>query len=151
MHLMVDYPNSESEHKILNLVRNERKTEFSEHIKSKLKISEIGQARQTILELHMTEPVEQYIVQLIAATRDPQSEIKPWIEYGASPRGTIALDICSRATAWLDGRDYVTPEDVQQIAHDVLRHRLVLSFDAEAQSITSDSLIDSLIAQVPVP
>ena len=99
----------------------------------------------------MTEPVEQYIVQLIAATRDPQSEIKPWIEYGASPRGTIALDLCSRAMAWLDGRDYVTPEDVQHIAHDVLRHRLVLSFDAEAQSITSDSLIDSLIAQVPVP
>ena len=151
MHLLVDYPNSQSEHKILNLVRNEQKTEFLEPTDSKLKISEIVQARQSILKLHMTEPVEQYIVQLIAATRDPQSEIKPWIEYGASPRGTIALDLCSRAMAWLDGRDYVTPEDVQHIAHDVLRHRLVLSFDAEAQSITSDSLIDSLIAQVPVP
>jgi len=151
MHLLVDYPDSESEHKILNLVRSERQAEYSDHNKSTLKQSQINQARQSILKLHMTTPVEQYIVQLIAATRDPQSEIKPWIDYGASPRGTIALDICSRALAWLEGREYVTPEDVQDIAHDVLRHRLVLSFEAEAQSITSDSLIDSLIAQVPVP
>ena len=151
MHLLVDYPDSESELKILNLVRDEQNAEYSNLQEKMLKISEINQAKQSLLKLHMTQPVEQYIVQLIAATRDPKSELKPWIEFGASPRGTIALDLCARAIAWIHDRDYVTPEDVQEIAHDVLRHRLVLTFDAEAQGVTSDSLIDSLINQVPVP
>ena len=151
MHLLVDYPDSESELKILNLVRNERKTEHIHESNRPLKSSMVSSARQSILKLHMSETIEQYIVQLVAATRDTDSELKQWLDYGASPRGTISLDICARALAWLDGRDYVAPEDVQNVAHDVLRHRLVLSFEAEAQNVTSDKLIDTLIEQVPVP
>ena len=151
MHLLVDYPDSESELKILNLVRNERQTEHIDESNRPLKSSMVSSASQSILKLHMSETIEQYIVQLVAATRDTDSELKQWLDYGASPRGTISLDICARALAWLDGRDYVAPEDVQNGAHDVLRHRLVLSFEAEAQNVTSDKLIDTLIEQVPVP
>ena len=151
MHLLVTYPTSDAEHQILNLVRNERKQKTEGNPTSILKIDEINQARQSMLNQHMTESVEQYIVQLVIATRDPDSSLKQWIEYGASPRGTIALDSCARTTSWLDGRDYVTPEDVQRVAHDVLRHRLVLTFEAEAQGISSDDLIDSFIEQVTVP
>ena len=151
MHLLVDYPDSESELKILNLVRNERHTEHIDESIRPLKSSIVSSARQSILKLHTSETIEQYIVQLVAATRDSDSELKQWLDYGASPRGTISLDICARALAWLDGRDYVAPEDVQNVAHDVLRHRLVLSFEAEAQNVTSNKLIDTLIEQVPVP
>ena len=151
MHLLVDYPDSESELKILNLVRSERKAEHISVPNKSLKSGLVSSARQSVLKLHMSEPIEQYIVQLVAATRDPDSEIKHWLDYGASPRGTISLDICARALAWLKGRDYVAPEDVQNVIHDVLRHRLVLSFEAEAQNITSDHLIDTLIEQIPVP
>ena len=151
MHLLVDYPDSESELKILNLVRNERQAEHTDEPIKPLKNSLVSSARQSVLKLHMSETIEQYIVQLIAATRDTDSDLKQWLDYGASPRGTISLDICARALAWLDGRDYVAPEDIQNVAHDVLRHRLVLSFEAEAQNVTSDNLIDTLIEQVPVP
>jgi MoxR-like ATPase len=85
------------------------------------------------------------------ATREARGELGTWLEFGASPRGTIALDQCARALAWLAGRDYVTPNDVQAVAHDVLRHRLILTFDAEAQGISSDQVIDRLLDQVPVP
>ncbi|HAR30931.1 MAG TPA: AAA family ATPase, partial [Gammaproteobacteria bacterium] len=78
-------------------------------------------------------------------------ELAQWIEFGASPRGTIALDQAARAVAWLDGRQWVTPEDVQSVAHDALRHRLILTFDAQAQGITTDRAIDRLLEQVPVP
>jgi len=89
---------------------------------------------------------------LILATRDPGrygEELGSWIDYGASPRATISLDRCARANAWLNGRDYVSPDDVRAVAHDVLRHRLILSFEAEASGITPDRVIDTLIANVP--
>jgi len=104
--------------------------------------------------MHMADSVEEYLVQLIMATRKPlaySEDIARWIDYGASPRGTIALDICSRAVAWLDGRDFVSPEDVQAVAHDALRHRLILSFEADAQGILSDQILDDLVRVVPVP
>ena len=81
----------------------------------------------------------------------PQGELAKWLDYGSSPRGTIGLDTCARALAWLDGRDFVTPQDIQNVAHDVLRHRLILSFEADAQGITSDQVIDLLLQNVPVP
>ena len=112
---------------------------------------QIFAARQEILNLHMAEPVERYIVALILATRKPPEELAPLIELGASPRGTIGLDLCARANAWLAERDFVTPEDVQAVAADVLRHRIICSFDADAQGISCDTLIDQLLAQVPVP
>ena len=110
-------------------------------------------ARRAALALHMAPAVEEYIVQLVIATREPagyDSELAGWIEYGGSPRATIALDRCARAHAWLAGRDFVTPDDVQAIAADVLRHRLLLSFDAEARGIDTDQVIARLLRAVPV-
>ncbi len=110
-------------------------------------------ARDKILMLHMAEPVEIYITQLVNATRQPKlysDELASWIQYGASPRASLAFDRCSRALAWLDNRDYVSAEDVQQLAHEILRHRVLLSYQAEMQGITIDNVIDELLRQVPV-
>ena len=110
-------------------------------------------ARAQILQLHIAEPVEQYIAQLVDASRHPQpysQQLADWIEYGASPRASLALDRCSRALAWLEGRDYVSPEDVQQLAHEVLRHRILLTYQAEADGVSIDAVIDELLAKVPV-
>jgi MoxR-like ATPase len=103
--------------------------------------------------MHMSSPVEQYIVQLVIASRKPgaySEELAGWIEYGGSPRATIALDRCARAHAWLRGQDYVSPDDVQAVAGDVFRHRLLLSFEAEANGVTPDRVIGELLALVPV-
>ena len=150
LHVLVDYPDREAETKILQLVRNEN-AQISAPSQTLITQHNIFSARQEMLALHMAEPVERYIVELILATRNPPERIKPWLEFGASPRGTIGLDMCARALAWLNDRNFVTPEDVQSVAHDVLRHRLILSFDADAQGITTDQVIDDLIALVPVP
>jgi len=101
----------------------------------------------------MSTPVEQYIVQLVLATRNAglySQQLDGWIEYGGSPRATIALDRCARALAWLKGQDFVSPDDVQAVAADVLRHRLLLSFEAEANGVTPDQVIRELLALVPV-
>ena len=100
----------------------------------------------------MNEAVEEYLVQVILATRNTQAyggDLAKWLDFGASPRATIALDRCSRAVAWLDHRDYVTPDDIRSVAHDVLRHRLILSFEAEAAGINTNHVIDTLLATVP--
>jgi MoxR-like ATPase len=114
----------------------------------------IAQARNAVSEVYLSDPVEEYLVRLINHTRKSPGGgdvLDGWLAYGASPRGTIALDICARANAWLQGRDYVTPADIQSIAHDVLRHRLLLSYEAEAEGVTSDIVVDKLLAQVAVP
>jgi len=101
--------------------------------------------------MHMAPVVEDYIVQLTMATRQPElygTDLANWLDYGASPRGTIALDICARANAYLRGKDFVTPDDVQAVAHDVLRHRVIVSFEAEATGITADTVIDTLLQRV---
>ena len=100
----------------------------------------------------MSEAVEEYLVQLILATRNSTAysgELGQWLDYGASPRATIALDKCSRALAWMEGRDFVTPDDIRAVAHDVLRHRLILSFEAEAGGINANQVIDKLLETVP--
>ena len=105
------------------------------------------------LRAKMAPAVEQYIVSLIQATRTPElydKELRGWIQIGASPRGTIGLDKCSRALAWLRGRDFVRPDDVQTIAHDVLRHRILLSYDAQAEGTKVDKVIDRLVDLVAV-
>ena len=150
MHVVVDYPDAAAEADILHLVRNETRNAVSEP-PLELKQSTVFTARQALVALHMTDPVERYIVELVMATRNPSGELAHAIEYGGSPRATIALDICARALAWMGGRDFVTPEDVQQVAYDVLRHRLILTFEADAEGITPDHVIDRLISQVPVP
>jgi len=152
MHVKVGYPDERSETEILHLVRAETGSQTSEATPPyRLTEEDIFAARQSILSLYMAEPIERYIVALTMASREGRGELGTWLEFGASPRGTIAMDQCSRTLAWLGGRDFVTPEDVQAIAHDVLRHRLILSFDAEAQGVTTDDAIDLLIEQVPVP
>lgn len=150
MHIMVDYPAPETEHLILQLSRKEALNEPAQGIEL-LTQETLFAARKEALAVHMAEPVEEYLVQLILATRDSQSyggDLANWLDYGASPRATIALDRCSRAMAWLQGRDFVTPDDIRAVAHDVLRHRLILSFDAEASGVTANQVIDTLLETV---
>ena len=152
LHVNVGYPDRDAERAILKLTRDEA-AEVGVAQPSVLPQQAIFDARQAVLALHMAEPVEQYIVELIIASRDPQPyspELANWIEFGGSPRATIALDRCARAHAWLRGADFVTPDDVQAVVADVLRHRLILSFEAEANGIRPDQVIDTLLEHVPV-
>ncbi|WP_346839875.1 MoxR family ATPase [Microbulbifer sp. SAOS-129_SWC] len=151
MQVNLAYPGAEAEAKILRLARSE--ASLGENRPSHI-ISQdiIFRARQQILEMQMVEAVETYTVQLVIATREPakyDSELASWLDFGASPRATIALDRCARARAWLSGRDYVTPDDVMDVAPDILRHRLLLSFEAEAAGVTADQVIQRLLQQVP--
>ena len=150
MHIMVDYPAPETEHLILQLTRRESLQEKAPGIEA-LTQETLFAARKEALAVHMAEPVEEYLVQLILATRDAKrygGDLANWLDYGASPRATIALDRCSRAMAWLQGRDFVTPDDIRAVAQDVLRHRLILSFEAEASGITANQVIDTLLETV---
>jgi len=154
LHVKVDYPSADAERDILNLVRNEAIGTRDATPPIRLDADDIFEARRQILELYMAPGVEQYLIELVMATRQPQryqADLAGWLDYGASPRGTIALDQCSRAVAWLDGRDFVTPEDVRSVAHDALRHRIITSFEAEAQGIDADTLLDRVLAAVPTP
>ena len=156
MQVNVDYPDYESEKQILELARREALSELEKKSPRKtiLTPTTINRARRTVLNLHMAEPLKEYIVQLILATRDPQAcgeKMGRWIEYGASPRATIALDRCARAHAWLQNQEYVTPENIQAVLHDILRHRLILTFEAEAEGINNEQAIDELLRHIPVP
>lgn len=152
MHVRVGYPDVEAERAILRLARGEAMQNTVTRPETPLNQQTILNARQEVLTVHMEPSVEEYIVQLINASRYPAhySEVLPgWLDYGASPRGTIALDRCARAHAWLHGRDFVSPDDVQAVAHDVLRHRLLLSFEAEAEGKDADYIISQLLSIVP--
>lgn len=150
MHIMVDYPAPKTERLILELSRREALKEAPQPVEL-LTQETLFAARKEALAVHMAEPVEKYLVQLILATRDVKlygGDLAKWLDYGASPRATIALDRCSRALAWLQGRDFVTPDDIRAVAHDVLRHRLILSFEAEASGVTANQVIDTLLESV---
>jgi MoxR-like ATPase len=152
LHVNVDYPDAAAEAEILRLTRAEA-GQTSVAPPARLSQDTVFAARQEALTLHMSAPVEQYMVQLVIATRSAEhysEQLASWIEYGGSPRATIALDRCSRAHAWLKGQDFVSPDDVQAVAADVLRHRLILSFEAEANGVTPDQVIAELLALVPV-
>lgn len=152
LHVNVDYPSVEAEKRILRIARNEARAE-KVAVPEPISQATLFTARQEILNIHMSDAIENYIVHIIDATRRPakySEDLARLLDYGASPRATIALDRCARAHAWLNGRDYVSPDDVQAIVRDVLRHRLVLSFEAEAQGISRDQAIDKLIALIPV-
>ncbi len=155
MHVTIGYPSAEHENAILELARQQATEQYAPTATTQLKLSndQVKQAQQEVLAIHMAAPVQEYLVQLVLASRDPSpysEQLARWISYGGSPRATIALDRCSRAHAWLQGRDYVSPEDVQAVAHEVLRHRILLSYEAEADGITSDKIIDELIQNTPV-
>ena len=152
MQVNVTYPDANAETQILRLARNEA-TGTAPPAPAQISESDIVAARAEVLALHMAPAVEEYIVQLIMATRSPDSydaELAQWLEFGASPRATIALDRCARANAFLQGRDYVSPDDVQAVATDCLKHRLIISFEAEAAGVTSEQVIDRLLSIVPV-
>ncbi len=152
MHVRVDYPDTAAETEILRLTRTEARRGI-EKPPTPLPQDSVFAARQQILALHMSDAVEQYMVQLVVATRFPgrySEKMAGWIEYGGSPRATIAIDRCARAHAWLKGRDFVSPDDVQAVTADVLRHRLILSFEAEANGVTPDKVIEELLSIVPV-
>ena len=156
MHVNIDYPDAGSEQKILHLNRNEARQTYQKINTKNILVAqnELFAARDEVLDVHMAENLENYLLQLVLATRKPGAygnDLENWLEYGASPRASIALDRCSRAHAWLDGRDYVTPDDIQAIAFDVLRHRVILSYEAEAEGITTDRFINELIHRVAVP
>ena len=155
MHLEIDYPDAASELEILKLNRGEALASTG-HEKPQLKVlsqAEIFAAREQVLNIHMAPALETYMVDLIMATRQPEKyddNLKSWLAFGASPRATIALDRCARARAWLHDRDFVSPEDIQAVFHNVLRHRILLSYQAEAEGITANQLLDHLLSLVAV-
>jgi len=152
MHVRVSYPDATAEQAILRLARNEAGGSHNTPPDT-VSQSDIFSARKAVLDIHMAPAVEEYIVQLIIGSREPSaydSELADWLEFGASPRATIALDRCARANAWIAGRDYVSPDDVQAVALDCLLHRLIISFEAEAAGISIDNVVERLIQRVPV-
>ena len=158
MHLDITYPEKTQEQEILQLARDEAKLQDkviapnqSDYI---ISAKELFLARDEVLDIYMAENVEQYLLQFVLATRYPKSygdDLAQWIEYGVSPRGTITLDRCARAHAWLNGRDFVSPEDIQAIVKDVFRHRIIVSYVAEADGITADLVVDKLLDRIAVP
>lgn len=152
MHVEIDYPDAASELEILKLNRGEALKVATKAIE-KMTQADIFAARKETMQIHMAPAVENYIVDLIMATRHPEKyddKLKQWLAYGASPRATIALDRCARARAWLNNRDFVSPEDVQAVFHNVLRHRIIMTYQAEAEGISSNQLLDHLLSLVAV-
>ncbi|CAK1843183.1 MULTISPECIES: AAA family ATPase [Vibrio] len=150
LHLEVEYPDMESELEILRLNRGE--AQGNESVQpQEISQQTIFEARQEVLNIHMADTIEQYIIRLVMATRQPKQysdQLDQWLDMGVSPRATIALDRCARAHAWLAGRDYVTPQDVQAMAFPVLRHRLLRSYHAQAEGVTANQVIAHLISLV---
>ncbi len=157
LYVKIDYPDASVESQILNLARAEAKQKSlsmsppSEVLTQK----SLFEARQDVLNVFTNEGLTKYMIDLVVASRYPErysgSSLSQWLRFGASPRATIALDRCSKAHAWLAGRDFVTPEDIHAVVHDVLRHRLLLTFEAEAEGIQTDQLVDELLKWVALP
>ena len=167
MHVLIDYPPPDDEVEVIRLVRGEEGTAVAATqegpaadvetpktaAREPIPQDAVFSARVGIHGIHMSENIERYIVDLITATRRPESyteELAGWLEVGASPRGGIGLDKVSRAHAWLRGRDHVTPDDVQAVVHDVLRHRLMLTYEASASGVTADQVVAEIVKQVAV-
>ena len=162
MYIKIDQPEAATERKMLQLVRNEENStqtaaDSVAQFKAKfgsIKAEDIFAARQEAYKIHCSDSVEEYLIQLIMATRHPEKydeSLKNTIAFGASPRATIALDKCAKINAWLAGRDFVTPEDVHAVVYDVLRHRIILSFETQASGLSADDIITRLLKIVPLP
>ena len=151
MKISVDYPRAEAELEIVRMLQLEEGAR-GEQLQM-ISQDNIFAARETIQQMKVSEPVEQYIVDLVMATRQPElfgDKLGGWIDTGSSPRASIALHRASRASAWLDGRDHVTPDDVRSVLHAIMRHRLIITYDALADKISPDDIIDEIIRQVAV-
>ena len=156
LHVEIGYPTVEDERKILSLNRDEARDSKNESFIPENLLSEIAilEAREAILNLHLSDDLEKYIVDIVTSTRDPgkvDSQLDGQVLYGASPRACMGIDRAARAYAWLKGKDYVGPEDIQEVTYDVLRHRLVLSFEAEAEGVTPNKIIEGILNGVGVP
>ena len=169
LHVFIDYPSSKNELRIMRLVRKEALNEIQSSTGKKNKNSNVSaekseaqtisaayiyEARNEVLKTYMSPEIERYLVEIIAATRTPEKysdDLARLITWGASPRGSLALDRCARARAWLYERDFVTPEDLQDLTGDVLRHRIIESYEAESDGITTDDVITKILSQVAVP
>ncbi len=154
LHVEITYPEAAEERAILELARQEAHRGYEQAELSPVTQEAIFAARDEALDTWMAENLEQYLIQLVLATRSPAAygdDLAQWLQYGASPRATIALDRCARVHAWLNDRDFVGPEDVQEVVYDVLRHRLILNYEAEAEGITTDHVIGELISRIAVP
>jgi MoxR-like ATPase len=152
MFIKVSYPSANTEMQILQLAR--RSVQVTPSIQKIISQETIFSARQEIMSMHFSNALEEYLVQLIIATRQPKpygAELTKWVRFGASPRATIYLDRCARAHAWLHDRDYVAPEDIHAVAHDVLRHRVLLTYEAEAEGISPDRFITELLNKIAIP
>jgi MoxR-like ATPase len=165
MHVRVDYPDEKSETEVIRLVRGEELPAAAPQAQGSAQSPApaaasapvpqqlVFDARAEIHKVFVSEAVEQYIVALVNATRFAEKydqKLKSWIQVGASPRGALGLDRCARANAWLEGRDHVTPDDVRAVVHDVLRHRVMLSYEANAEGTTADQVLDEIVRQVAV-
>ncbi len=151
MHVTIDYPDNKSELAIMRLNREEQSKKKNE--KEKLSPRVIFDARDEIARVKISENMEKYIVDIISATRYSgkySEEIAQWIDFGASPRGSIAIDRSSRTHAWMEGKDFVSPDHIRAVVHDCLRHRLLLSYEANAEGITPDQVIDEILKLVAV-
>ncbi|MBL4660537.1 MAG: MoxR family ATPase [Alcanivoracaceae bacterium] len=155
MHVAIDYPDANTEKDILKLAQDRDKDGYEKPAKNSAYLTQknVFEAQQQVLNLYVAKNLHDYMIELILATRNPakyDKQLAEMINYGGSPRATIALDRCARALAFLRGRDHLLPEDIHNVIHDVLRHRLILSFEAEVEGITPDDIIDRLLRVVPI-
>jgi MoxR-like ATPase len=158
MHVQIAYPPVEDEVEIIRLIRGEDKPKETSEVSEEDSSSRLSQdvifdARKEIATVHVSEEIDRYIADVVYATRTPEKyedELASWIEVGSSPRASLSLDRCARVEAWLKGKDYVAPDDVQAVAHDVLRHRMILSYTARGSGIDANSVVNQIIELVAV-
>lgn len=160
MHVQIAYSSVEDEARIIELVRGEETAALGGASSAtkpdapRISQEAIFEARREIGDVHVSDAMSRYMADLVYATRTPEKfseELDRWIDVGGSPRASIGLDRCGRTHAWLRGRDYLDPEDVRAIIHDVMRHRLMLSYEAHGEGVTPDHVIDTIVEQVALP
>ncbi|PNG45291.1 AAA family ATPase [Pseudomonas asplenii] len=157
MKVLLDYPSAENESQVLRLLRNEEFAQSANTTPAKgfsLSQEVIFAARKEVSAVHVSPAIDSYLIDLINATRHPadyDADLARWIAIGASPRGGIGLDRCARADAWLQGQDFVSPDNVRAVVHPVLRHRLQLSYDAVADGVSADQVLDRILDKVAIP
>jgi MoxR-like ATPase len=153
MEAVVDYPTREDELKILDLDQQQLKTNYTAPAK-RLSQAELFAMRRDVANLYLDPKLNSYIVDLVQATRNPKvydPDLARWCRFGASPRASIALARCARARAWMDSDQFVAPHHIQAVAPEILRHRLLLTFEAEAEGITTDEFVNRLLNLVAIP
>ncbi len=162
MHVNIHYTSVEDEVRIISLVRgeesetitNKQQEEASQPKRELISQDAVFEARKEIAAIHVSDAVQRYMADLVYATRTPDKyseDLDRWIDVGGSPRASLALDKCSRAYAWMRGKDFVDPGDVRAVVNDVLRHRLMLSYEAQGDGVSADQVIDTLLEQVALP